>query len=144
VISGDANADGRVDIDDLLLLMDWLDGAPARASLAGDARVSGKRREQGFAPSTWNDFFLYLDKLGGVHRESFRIQTPAHFPFAGYDWLTVRSFHLHGAEHLQFRSRRTMWRTRRRRWGSTRHDEYVFRGVKTSASLSRRIPWCIR
>lgn len=133
VISGDANADGRFDIDDLLLLMDWLDGAPPEPPLPGTPVFLASDVNKD-SLIDWNDFFLYLDKLNGVIAE-FPYPNTCTFPFAGYDWLTfdlstytVPSTYIPKSPDDVAHSTTEV--------GINSHDEYVFRGVKTSASLA--------
>jgi len=133
IVYGDANQDGVFWVEDVWLLMDWLDGAPppmpepgTHAFLATDVDFDQR--------ITWFDALLAIDKLNGLIEHFPHGDSVCIFPFAGFEWaLPICSTRvvpnrfiprtpediIHSESEVAINSR----------------DEYVFRGIKTIADF---------
>lgn len=133
VVYGDSNQDGVFGLDDLYLLMDWLDGAPppmpekgSRAFLATD--VDGNQQID------WYDFFQFLDVLNGVSPGFPYGNSVCLFSFAGFEWqvydcstrVLPNQFIPRTPEDIIHSESEV---------GINSRDEYVFRGIKTTTDF---------
>lgn len=133
IVYGDSNQDGVFTLEDLYLLMDWLDGVPppmpqpgSQAFLASDVNIDQL--------VDWYDYFLFLDLLNGVIPGFPYGTNTCIFPFAGFEWqvydistYVVPNAYIprtpediiHSESEIAINS----------------HDEYVFRGIKTTTDF---------